>query len=105
MIYHLKHPRAFLEYRSEFLTAAHSHPEYFEHLSLYHAAASGLSYIETDELRDGSYTPYALAYFYRQFRFAEKGTLSLWHQSLDQVHGNKSREQTFELWRRAGESQ
>ncbi|MEZ0370241.1 MAG: hypothetical protein ACAI44_14225 [Candidatus Sericytochromatia bacterium] len=99
IIYHLEHWRAFLEFRSEFLAAVLAHPEIFGHLSLYQAAASGLSYLETDAPRDT--VAHELVYFYAHARFGERGSVSLWLKELDQAHGCYSGENaTIRKWHR-----
>lgn len=100
LIYHLQHPRAYLEFRREFFAAVRQQPERFGHLGLYDVAARDLGYIETEALREAMHTPHLLSIFYGEFRLGPRGTLSHWHRALDQAHGCETETPTLELFER-----
>ncbi|MGV3526748.1 MAG: hypothetical protein ACO1RX_21200 [Candidatus Sericytochromatia bacterium] len=89
VIYHLQHPRLFLEYRREFLTQAHQHPALFGHLSLAKISASPLHFEETAQDRQAYHTTPRLLSFYQLMRWAAQGTVSLWLQDLAHFHGTQ----------------
>ena len=90
VIYHLQHPRPFLEFRRAFLDGVRAHPELFAHLGLYDAALGQTGYLETAEMRHLGTVSDELLYFYRQLRYGPRGCATLWLEALDSAHGQVS---------------
>ena len=87
VIYHLLHPRPFKEYSREFLDGVKDRADLFGHLSLYDLALTSASYHESEDLRKQSLTNKELNQIYNDVRWAQRGTVNLWLQALDQAHG------------------
>lgn len=81
-LYHLMHPRPFLEFRREFLDAVADQPDVFGHLGWFELAQSELDYQESEQLRRHNDCPAALGKIYDMTRDAERGTVRLWFEAV-----------------------
>ncbi|MBF2051868.1 MAG: hypothetical protein IGS03_00210 [Candidatus Sericytochromatia bacterium] len=81
VIYHLNHPRAFYEYRREFLQQVRQYPKIFGHLALYELAQDDFDYQE-DFTQQQRVIPQHLHQFVRYMRYSERGTVTLWLKHL-----------------------
>ncbi|PIQ27788.1 hypothetical protein COW64_06420 [bacterium (Candidatus Blackallbacteria) CG18_big_fil_WC_8_21_14_2_50_49_26] len=88
VIYHLNHPRQFLEYTQTFLKAVRLHPELFQHLALFELAQEDFDYQEGFEPDGERVIPQHLHRFVQYMRYADRGTMSLWIRTLDQYHAS-----------------
>ncbi|PKL80290.1 MAG: hypothetical protein CVV27_00595 [Candidatus Melainabacteria bacterium HGW-Melainabacteria-1] len=79
-IWHLSHPRAFREYRREFLQAVRAHPQLFGHLALYELAAEDFDYQE-DFSAGERIIPAHLHRFVHYMRYSERGTVTHWRHA------------------------
>ena len=90
VIWHLNHPRPFYEYRREFLDAVRQRSELFGHLALYELATDSLNFAQFDYQENFAQGERIIADQLHQFvhymRYSPKGTVSLWQQSLHQLH-------------------
>lgn len=93
VIWHLNHPRHFLEYRREFLQEVRRHPQLFGHLALYELAAEDFHYIEDFEQGE-RIIPAHLHRFVHYMRYSEKGTVSLWQRALQHSYHHSPTPQT-----------
>lgn len=87
VIYHLNHPRAFVEYTLPFLQAVRQRPDLFGHLALFELAQTDFDYHEGFD-RDGERVISGhLHRFVQYMRYAERGTVTQWLRALNQAHG------------------
>ena len=82
VLYHLRHPRVFLEFRPAFMRAVQEHPALFEHLALYDLAFKEMFYHEESDFREQRVSPQELVLIEREMRSGKKGSLTLWLKAI-----------------------
>ncbi len=87
LIYHLQHPRPFLEFSKAFVEAIPQHPELFKGLAIYGFKWSGEDYAETEKMRREFVYTDRLHLFYHLFRHDREGTNHHWLRALDKRYG------------------
>lgn len=87
LVYHLQHPRPFLEFSKAFVEAIPQHPEFFKGLAIYGFKWGDEDYAETETMRREFIYTDRLHLFYHLFRHAPDGANDHWLRALDKRFG------------------